>query len=337
MYDVVIVGSGPAGLSAAVNAASEGLKTLVMDMSTEFGGQAGTSTMIENYAGFPDGVTGKELAQRMLDQTYKFDVEYQAPSRACGLSREDDRIVVLDDSGDHIETRSVILAMGVQYRRLKIPNITKFLGRGIVYGSPVLGKKYVGKNFVVVGGANSAGQAAMHLSQIPGSTVRMVVRGESIGDRMSNYLVERLEMADNVTIHLNSEISNVDGGNDLQNVWIKDKTFTEGFDVDHIFILIGAVPLTSWMKDILELDKSGFILTGRDLKATDVREFKDTCGRKPFDHETSMRGVFAAGDIRAKSVKRVASAVGEGAATVPEVHQIVQIAKDREAYENTKN
>jgi len=333
MYDVVIVGSGPAGLSAAVNAASEGLKALVMDMSTDFGGQASTSTMIENYAGFPDGVTGKELAQRMLDQTYKFDVEYLAPARVCGLVREDDRIRVLDDSGEYIDTRSVILAMGVQYRRLNVAGISRFIGRGVYYGSPQLGKKYSGKNFAVVGGANSAGQAALHLAQIPGSTVRLIVRGKSIEAGMSNYLVERLETAENITIHLQSEIMTLDGVNLLQNMHIQGEIYHEGFDVDNIFILIGAVPLTGWMNDDIERDKHGFVLTGRDLKRDAVKEFKDSCGRKPFDHETSMRGVFAAGDIRANSVKRVASAVGEGAMTVPEVHKIVQIAKDQEKYE----
>jgi len=333
MYDVVIVGSGPAGLSAAVNAASEGLKTLVMDMNTDFGGQASTSTMIENYAGFPDGVTGRDLTQRMLDQTYKFDVEFMAPARVCGLEREEDRIRVLDDSGMYVDTRSVVLAMGVQYRRLNVPSVAKYLGRGISYGSPSVSTKYRGKHFAVVGGANSAGQAAMHLSQYPDSTVRLIVRGDTIEDKMSHYLIERLEAADNVTIHYNSEITDVAGSDRLTQVYIKDKIYTEGFDMDNIFILIGAIPLTNWMEGIIERDDHGFLLTGRDLKRSAVKEFENSCGRKPFDHETSMRGVFASGDIRANSVKRVASAVGEGAMTIPEVHKAVQIARDRERSE----
>jgi len=330
MYDVIIVGSGPAGLSAAVNAASEGLKTLVMDMNTDFGGQAGTSTLIENYAGFPDGVTGRELTQRMLDQTYKFDVEFLAPARVCGIEREDNKIRVLDDSGVYTDTRSVVLAMGVQYRRLNVPNLTKFLGRGVSYGSPSLSTKYRGKNFAVVGGANSAGQAALHLSQYPGSTVHLVVRGGSIDDKMSHYLVERLEATENVTIHYNSEIVNVDGVNHLTTMYLQGEIYHEGFDVDNIFILIGAIPLTNWLEDLIERDQHGFVLTGRDLKRNAMKEFENICGRKPYDHETSIRGVFAAGDIRANSIKRVASAVGEGAMAIPEVHKVVTAAKDRE-------
>lgn len=324
MYDVVIVGSGPAGLSAAVNAASEGLKTLVMDMSTDLGGQASTSTFIENYAGFPEGITGRELTQRMLDQSYKFNVDFLTPSRACGISREDDRIVVLDDANTHIETRSVIIATGVQYRRLAIPNIAKYIGRGVSYGSPVLGAKYSGKNFAVVGGANSAGQAALHLASIPDSTVHLIVRGKSLEEKMSNYLIERLETTSNLTIHFESEIVNLDGITQLNTMYIQGPIYHEGFNVDHIFVLIGAVPLTGWMIDDIDLDKSGFVLTGRDLKRDSVKEFKGGCGRKPYDHETSMQGVFAVGDIRANSVKRVASAVGEGASVIPEVHKTIQ-------------
>lgn len=334
MYDVVVVGSGAAGLSAAVNAASEGLKTLVVDMNTDFGGQASTSTMIENYAGFPDGVTGRDLTQRMLDQTYKFGVEFIAPSRVCGLTRTENFIEVLDDSGDIVRARSVVLAMGVQYRRLNVPNITKYLGRGVYYGSPSLGTKYQGKNFAVVGGANSAGQAALHLASIPHSLVHLIVRGNTIGDKMSHYLIERIESTNNIEVHFNSDITNVEGDGRLHSITTShsasDVILGDYMLVDNLFILIGAIPLTNWMDNLLERDSHGFLLTGRDLKQTAVKEFKDSCGRKPFDHETSMRGVFAAGDIRANSVKRVASAVGEGAMTIPEVHKVVQLERDKQ-------
>lgn len=331
IYDTIIVGGGPAGLSAAVNAASEGLKTLLLDADTQFGGQAGTSTLIENYAGWRDGVTGAELTAAMIDQSIRFGAELVAPYRIAGLKQVKDgkhsRTILYDDAGDIVRGRSIILACGVQYRRLQAQNLAVFMGRGVNYGSPELNRNYEGKSLYVVGGANSAGQAALHLSRCKDCTVHLLVRGDNLEKSMSQYLIDRLQAEDNIFVHLNSEIVSVDGTEKLIGVQVKSGPDCWRAGVDEIFILIGAVPRAHWLDQKCMRDKHGFILAGRDLSVAARNNFTANCGRMPYEHETSLEGIFVAGDLRANSTKRVASAVGDGAGVVSEIHKYLDLAE----------
>lgn len=314
-YDLIIVGGGPAGLSAAVSAASEGLKTLVLEGSEKLGGQAGTSTLIENYAGFRDGITGADLAGAMIDQASKFKAQMIAPSRVCTLEYDElGTFVIHDDSGAKFLTRAVLLANGVQYRRLDAVGITNFLGRGVSYGSPALNTGFKDKMIYVVGGANSAGQAVMHLSKCDGCVIHLIVRGPELS--MSQYLIDRISKTKNIHVHLNSTVEYVGGvdGKLTETYVLTDGSSWVG-GVDAMFVLIGATPRTQWLPPAVEKDKHGFVMTGIQW------EFKGRQKHHYLPHETSMPGVFAAGDIRGGSVKRCASAVGEGAAAVAEIHQ----------------
>lgn len=322
-FDLVVIGGGPAGLSAAVNGASEGLRTVVVDANQQFGGQAGTSTLIENYAGFAHGVTGEQLTTAMIEQAHKFRAHLLAPSRACGINRVRgcNLLSVIDDTGDTIETRAVLIATGVQYRRLHADGLTNFLGRGVTYGSPALSTDYNSKSIYVVGGANSAGQAALHLSKCDNCTVHLIVRNPDISHKMSQYLVDRINATNNIYVHTHSEITRVEGKEVLETVHVTDGTDEWVGAADHIFVLIGAVPGAQWIGSRVRRDQHGFILAGRDLPARVRDEFGSRLDRVPFSHETSLPGVFVAGDIRSGSVKRCASAVGEGAIAVSEIHQ----------------
>jgi len=317
-YDLIIVGGGPAGLSAAVNAASEGLKTLVLEANEQLGGQAGTSTLIENYAGFRDGITGADLASCMIDQAVKFKANLIAPSRVCTMEYDGlGTFIIEDDSGAKFMSRAVLLANGVQYRRLDAAGITNYLGRGVSYGSPSLSTDFTDKVIYVVGGANSAGQAVMHLSKCMGCEIHLIVRGPEL--TMSQYLIDRIKRTENVRMHLDSEVEYVEGKEGvLQSAHVRTGKDTWVGAVDKMFILIGATPRTQWLPDLVERDKHGFLMTG-------IPWIKKSQARYPYlPHETSMPGVFAAGDIRAGSVKRCASAVGEGAAAVAEIHQYLE-------------
>lgn len=317
-HDLVIVGGGPAGLSAAVNASSEGLVTLVLDSAQQFGGQAGTSTLIENYAGFKDGVTGRSLTASMVDQCRKFKAELQAPVRIIDISYSSKKsISVMTDDGEFFETKAVILACGVQYRKIDAEGLTEFLGRGVSYGSPNIADDYTGQVIYVIGGANSAGQAALHLSKSTDCAVHILIRSNSIRDKMSEYLVERIEACDNVFVHENSQLTKVTGEEMVRAVVVTDKEGEWVGGADKIFVLVGATPKMYWMNEKLERDAHGFILSGTLLSD----EFEKKYKRRPYGHETSMAGVFVAGDLRSGSVKRCASAVGEGSVTVSEIHQ----------------
>lgn len=323
MYDTIIIGGGPAGLSAAVNAASEGLKTLVLDSEQRFGGQAGTSTLIENYAGFAQGVTGDALTSAMIDQTRKFKAELKAPARVCGVTRhEDGRLVVLTDDGVGYCARTAILAVGVQYRTIDAGGLTDYLGRGVSYGSPALGNDYTGKIVYVIGGANSAGQAALHLSGCDNCVVHVLIRGNDIGSKMSQYLVERIDERKNIHVHLNSELESVEGDDALEAVSVRDGNgdIWRG-KADNIFILVGATPKIHWLNQGIERDKHGFLPTGNNI---DIPAFRSQYDRLPYGHESSLAGLFIAGDVRSGSVKRCSSAVGEGAVAVSEVHQYLE-------------
>lgn len=323
IYDLIIIGGGPAGLSAAVNASSEGLKTLVLDSEQQFGGQAGTSTLIENYAGFKDGVTGRALTAAMIDQSRKFNAELQAPVRVCNVQYNfkhatKKTITITTDDGEFFDTKAVIIACGVQYRKINAEGLTEFLGRGVTYGSPNIADNYDGKVVYVIGGANSAGQAALHLSICNNCEVHILIRGNDIRTKMSEYLVSRIEKADNIHVHENSELAKVSGNEMLDAVEVNDGESVNWVGgADHIFVLVGATPKIFWLDSDIERDSHGFLKTGNSLS----NEFEKKYGRRPHGHETSMAGLFAAGDIRNGSVKRCASAVGEGAVAVSEVHE----------------
>lgn len=326
-FDLVIVGGGPAGLSAAVNAASEGLKTVIVDANLQFGGQAGTSTLIENYAGFARGVTGEELASAMIEQAHKFNATLHAPVRICGIERANWRaeyLTVVDDTGEKIKAKSVLITTGVQYRRLDAQRLSNFLGRGVTYGSPTLSSQYEDKSIYVIGGANSAGQAALHLARCNNCTIHLVVRGKKLEDKMSYYLVERIRATENIYVHTESELIAVEGETSLTAAEVRTPEGVWRGGVDYIFVLIGAVPGAQWLGTTIKRDKHGFILAGKDIPQSVKDNYSKICERSVFGHETTVPGVFVAGDIRSGSVKRCASAVGEGAIAVSEIHQYLE-------------
>lgn len=322
-YDLIIIGGGAAGLSAAVNGASEGLHTLVLDSEQQFGGQAGTSTLIENYAGFARGVTGEALAAAMVDQSRKFNADLQAPVRACNVKRDGRThlLTVSADDGTEFVAPAIVLACGVQYRRIDARGVSDYLGRGVSYGSPSLSGDFTNKTVYVIGGANSAGQAALHLAGCQNCHVHILIRGKSIRDKMSDYLVDRIEAADNISVHVNSELETVEGDEKVNAVSVRTPEGVWRGGADHIFVLVGATPKIHWLGAEVERDDHGFVLTGNDVSDA----FEKRYGRRPFAHESSLCGMFIAGDLRSGSVKRCASAVGEGAVAVSEVHQFLAL------------
>jgi len=321
VYDLVVVGAGPAGLAASVYAASEGLDVLTAD-SVAAGGQAGTSARIENYLGFPTGISGRELTQNALIQAQRFGAHITVPCsiRSLGIDGGD-RVVTLEDS-TKIRTRCVLVASGVMYRKLDVPRFEDFDGAGIYYAATEMEAKMCdGEEVVVIGAGNSAGQAVVNLAR-HARRVRLVVRGSDLGASMSRYLVDRIESMDNVTISLNTNITGLDGDGHLGAVRMKSRDAAEEtLKTSALFLFIGADPNTSWLRGCVELDKRGFVLTGIQLAPETPRlERWSAIGRAPFLLETSLPGVFAAGDVRSGSVKRVASAVGDGAMAVSFVH-----------------
>jgi thioredoxin reductase (NADPH) len=319
-YDLIVVGGGPAGLSAAINAESERVNTIVLDSAYQFGGQAGTSSLIENYPAFPEGVSGKRLASLMIDQALKFDTEFLAPWRAKEIEKTDEGLVV-SDGGEQILGKAVLLSSGVEYRRLVVPNLAAYLGRGVSYGSPRPADIYDEKQVYVVGGANSAGQAAMHLSKFTNCTVNMLVRGKSIEDKMSSYLHERISETENIEVHTETEIESVDGDGHLKEIVVRTPGGNETLSADELFIMIGAAPRTDWLPGVITRDNAGFVKAGADIEEEGRHEFLDSTGRLPLTHETVIPGLFTAGDVRFGTTKRVASAVGDGATVIPDVHR----------------
>ena len=319
-YDLVVLGAGPAGLAAAVNGASEGLRTLVVE-PWSIGGQAGSSSMIRNYLGFPRGISGSELAHRAWEQAVLFGAEFVFTQRAIKLRpRGDQRLVALSQDGTAV-ARAVLVAAGVTYRRLGIPALDRLVGMGVFHGAagteaPAL----VGEQVYVVGGANSAGQAALHLAKYA-ARVTLLVREASLEAGMSDYLITQLQATANVEVRLHTRVVDGHGQARLEALTLEDVRTRQREQVKAtaVFVLIGAEPRTDWLRGVLQLDDHGFILTGRDLPqpAWPLR-------RAPLPFETSLPGVFAAGDVRYGSVKRVAGAAGEGAVTVGSVHQYLQ-------------
>jgi thioredoxin reductase (NADPH) len=319
--DLVIVGAGPSGLAAAVYAASEGLDVLVIEEASP-GGQAGSSSKIENYLGFPTGLSGQELVARAIAQTEKFGAKIMVAHSVARLDcgRRPYRVIL--DNGTTIAARSVVIASGAQYNKPPILNLHQFEGRGIYYGATYMESQLCeGEDVVVVGGGNSAGQAAVFLSQTA-RKVYMLVRSGNLSDSMSRYLIQRIEENPGIELHFKTEIVGLEGDAQLERVTWKDKATgeTSVHNIRHVFIMAGASPRTEWLKGCLALDNRGFILTGRDLNgAAESPAWK--LSRSPQMLETSLPGIFAVGDARSGSVKRVASAVGEGSIAVYLVHR----------------
>ncbi|HEX6435198.1 MAG TPA: FAD-dependent oxidoreductase [Gemmatimonadales bacterium] len=323
VYDLVIVGAGPAGLAAAVYAASEGLDVLVADAMAA-GGQAGTSMLIENYLGFPTGISGAELTGKALIQAQRFGARVSVPTTVRSLGVDGgDRVLTLSD-GTWLRTRCVLIASGVEYRRLNVPRFSEFEGAGIYYAASEMEARLCrGEEVVVVGAGNSAGQAVVYLAGHDRSShVHLVMRGDDLGKSMSRYLVDRVEGLENVTVYRNTRITGFQGDGHLDAVELEDKDGRRRtIATSALFLLIGADPKTEWLRNCVELDKKGFVLTGRSLSPEVAgNERWQSAGRSPFLLETSLPGIFAAGDVRSGSAKRVAAAVGEGAITVSFVH-----------------
>ena len=319
-YDVVIVGGGPAGLTAAVNAASEGLQTALIE-SFAPGGQAGTSTRIENYTGFPYGVSGDELANRALQQAKRLGAEIVVTRRVESIDPTE--MTVTLDGGDVLRTKSIVLAMGVEWRRLTVDSIDRFVGSGVYYGAaPSDAGLAQGNDVYLIGAGNSAGQAAIFFSTHARS-VTLLVRGESLAETMSHYLIEQIATKGNIRVETHSEVVAAQGDEQLGSIEILDRTTgtTSQRDAKVLFVLIGAEAATDWLPSEISRDKHGFIVTGSD--ATGAGEWQ--ADREPFALETSAPGIFAVGDIRSGSVKRVAASVGEGGVAIALLHRYLQL------------
>jgi thioredoxin reductase (NADPH) len=322
-YDLVIVGGGPAGLAAAVYGASEGLDTVLVEREAP-GGQAGTSSNIENYLGFPSGLSGGDLARRAVTQARRFGVEIISPQEVAGIRVEDPyRFVALGD-GAELSCHALLIATGVQYRTLDVPGVEKLTGAGVYYGGAMTeALSCAGDDVYIVGGANSAGQAAMYFARYARQVV-LLVRGDSLASSMSQYLIDEIADQPNIVVRPRSQVAEACGEASLERLVIADGTTGEQETVPAkaLFIFIGAVPRTDWLDGVVQRDAQGFILSGPDLKRDDKGRLPGwTLDRDPFLLETNVPGVFVAGDVRHRSIKRVASGVGEGSIAVQFIHQ----------------
>jgi thioredoxin reductase (NADPH) len=324
-YDLIVVGGGPAGLAAAVYGASEGLRTILVERSAP-GGQAGTSSKIENYLGFPSGIRGDDLARRAADQAKRFGAEILTVQEAVQITREDPYRKVLLSDGSELAGYAVLIAPGMEVRRLETPGVNELLGAGVYYGAALTeAATYRGQDVCVVGGANSAGQGAMFFSR-HAHKVTVLVRGPDLGAAMSRYLVDRLAETSNVEVLVNTTVVGVRGNGRLEGITVQEgATGTRReLPMAAMFIFIGTAPRTALVADVVQRDPQGFVLTGRDLMSDGNRPAGWTPARDPFPFETSVPGIFCAGDARQGSGKRVASAVGEGSATVSMIHQYLR-------------
>ncbi len=324
LRDLVVVGAGPAGLAAAVYAASEGLDVLVLE-STAPGGQAGASSRIENYLGFPTGISGQELAARAYNQAQKFGAQLMVGNDAKRLTCDRQPYTIELDEGPRVPARAVIIASGAEYRRLSIANLAQFEGTGVYYAATFMEAQLCGGDeVVVVGGGNSAGQAAVFLAQTA-RRVHMLVRSSGLAETMSRYLIRRIEDHPAIVLHVRTEIVGLEGDHHLERVTWRDNQSgrVETLDIRHVFSMTGAMPSTAWLQGCLALDARGFIKTGPDLSPEDLAAARWPLGRAPHLLETSLPGVFAVGDVRSGSVKRAASAVGEGSIAIAAVHQVL--------------
>ena len=320
--DVIIIGGGPAGLSAAVSASSEGLRTALIEVDKEgIGGQAKQSTKIENFLGFADGITGQELTIAAIAQAKKFRTEFITPCQVSDLEAKGDiRIVTLDDDTPLV-TKTVVIATGVSYRMLEAKGAAELQGRGLKYASPATLEHYEDKDVYIVGGANSAGQAAVHLSKQQGCRVHMVIRNESLSVGMSQYLHERIQKYPNVHVHLNTQVVEARGSEHLEELVLRGPDGERTVQTEHLFVLIGGIPKTAWLNGRVARDHNHYILTGHHIPNGNLKDW----GRAPLPMETSMAGVFAAGDVRFSSTKRIASAVGEGSQAIQNIHEYLAL------------
>jgi thioredoxin reductase (NADPH) len=324
MRDVVIIGAGPAGLAAAVYGASEGLDVLVLETSSP-GGQAGSSSRIENYLGFPTGISGRELAGRAYTQAEKFGAQMLIV-RGTRLTCERKPYIVEVESGARIPARTIVIATGAEYRRPPLENLSRFEGAGVYYGATFLEAQLCsGEEVIVVGGGNSAGQAAVFLAATS-KRVHLLVRSAGLADTMSRYLIRRIEETPTIILRARTEIAALEGGDHLESVrWRNRKTGqTEEHKIRHVFVMTGAAPNTGWLDGCVVLDAKGFIKTGPVLSPEDLSAAHWPLARRPYLLETSLPGVFAVGDVRGGSIKRGASAVGEGSIAISFVHQVLQ-------------
>lgn len=325
VHDLLVVGAGPAGLAGAVYAASEGLDVRVID-SFAPGGQAGTSSRIENYLGFPTGISGQALAGRALVQSQKFGAKFHVACEAATLHCDAWPYRVEMADGHSVRARVVLIATGAQYRKPELPNLAKYTGVGVYYAATHLeGRMCQNEEIIIVGGGNSAGQAAVFLA---GSClhVHIMVRSGGLAETMSHYLIRRIQETHNITLHTRTEISALEGEHELESV-----TWTEAVagkcetrPIRHVFLMTGAAPNTDWLKNCINLDEKGFVRTGADLTKDELTEARWPMSRPPYLMETSLPGVFAVGDVRSGSVKRVASGVGEGSVCVQFIHRALR-------------
>jgi thioredoxin reductase (NADPH) len=322
--DVLVIGAGPSGLAAAVYGASEGLDVLVIETNAP-GGQAGSSSKIENYLGFPTGISGQELAARAYNQAQKFGAEMVIARSAVKLACTKRPYAVEIDGGTRIPARAIVIATGAQYRRLPLENLAQFEGVGVYYGATYIEAQLCGnEEVIVVGGGNSAGQAAVFLSEAA-KHVHVLIRSGQLADTMSRYLIRRIEDSARITLHTYTEVVALEGEDRLERVrWRNNQTGKEETqNIRHVFLMTGASPNTGWLDGCVAMDEDGFIKTGPELQAADLSSAKWPLPRAPFLLETSLPGVFSVGDARAGNVKRVASAVGEGSISIHLVHRVL--------------
>lgn len=322
IYDVVIIGAGPAGLAAAVYGGSEGLKTLLIEKRAP-GGQAGTSSRIENYLGFPNGLSGSDLARRAITQATRFGVEFLSPQEVVGIESHDQYKTIHLSDGDSVNAKAVVITTGVNYRKLESKGLSDFTGAGVYYGAAMTeAHAFKGKQVYIVGGGNSAGQAAMYLSTFA-EKVHIVIRRESLVSSMSSYLIDQINKTENIELVPFTEVVEADGNGQLQTLVLSnsERESTETVHADGLFIFIGARPYTDWVKNQIIKNKKGFIETGKELNK--YHDFAKVwkLERTPYLLETCAPGIFAAGDVRAGAMNRVASAVGEGAMSIKYVHE----------------
>jgi thioredoxin reductase (NADPH) len=323
VFDVAVIGAGPAGLAAAVYGSSEGLRTVVIEHEA-IGGQAGTSSMIRNYPGFSQGISGAKLTQETWQQAWAFGTTFLYMRQAQNLTRKDGYYRLRLSDGSVLTCRTMVIATGAAYRRLGIPHLEELHGRGVYYGAAASEAPAMhGRNVFVTGGGNSAGQTALHMAKWA-SQVTILVRAQSLADTMSDYLIRQIDATPNVDISYHVRVADGTGTRHLQSLILEDTASgaRRSVPADALFILIGSQPRTEWLGQSIARDQWGFILTGPDL--LDDGDTRWPLDRAPLPLETSLPGVFAAGDVRQGSVKRVASAVGEGAATIPLVHRYLQ-------------
>lgn len=324
-YDVIVIGAGPAGLACALYCSTEGLRTVLIEREAA-GGQAGLSSRIENYLGFPSGLSGADLARRGVAQVRRFGTEVLAPAEAVSLKVDGEYRTVKLSNGQELSAHSVVIAAGVQWRRLEVPGMERLTGAGIYYGAAITeASSCRNEDIYIVGGANSAGQAAVYFSEVARS-VKMIVRGASLSKSMSHYLVDRIQNIPNVSVILNAEVIEVKGGDRLEEITVRhhDSEMTETLPAAALFIFIGAEPHTQWLDGIVCRDGKGFLVTGANLLQNQKRPAGWNLDRDPYLLETNVPGVFAVGDVRDGAVRRVANSVGEGSVVLYFIHQYLQ-------------